>query len=686
MIIKQLMFAILICMMGMMSSPSLQSQTTLPVKSPISKGYVVDESYSIDCFLTVETLQSCFKNGDENGLVFDFSGIRQLLDGTKIEPNDTFGGTMYLGPYPFEGSETTYSYKRFRMAISLNKNNTFLPVGEFLSGYRNSEDWQTEGMLAVRLELYLDNGQMVRYLGLYDTFLHFKKVMGTDGKINYIKSTTITDGPSVNLITSDDPTSLVIAFKTDRPVIGKVQLKDGSEFKESKAVTQHEIKVSGLKPGMEYAYRVAYEDYKTKFYRLITAPKPGDSDVIFAYSGDSRAGVGGGAHNLMGVNYLTMERLANLAYRKDARFFIFGGDLINGYTSNPNDFATQVMGWKQATAGFRNHRPIYSCIGNHESLLRAFLSKTGRHLVMDRWPYDTESTEALFARELVQPENGPIASDPRRPSYKENVYSFQYGPVRFISFNNNYWVTRNLEKREGSWRTGGAPEGYILQDQMQWIQKELDKAEQDPTVKYIVMYAQEPVFPNGGHVSDSMWYSGSNTIRAYTLNEETQKLQPEKLGILEVRNQLISMIAANKKVAAVLGADEHAYHKVLIDKNVPIGVPALDDNDSSGRVCKEDGTCSSLKTLKYPTWYLVSGGAGAPYYSKEKTPWNHYWDNYKGTYPNHSSLNGPFYFSSQENMFLFNTKGGKLSLVVMNPYGDVIDRIDDMLKVKANGE
>jgi hypothetical protein len=684
MTIKQLVAGVVVFILILIGSPSIFPKTDLPVKSPVSKGYKVEKYFSIDCFLTLETLQACIKDGDEFGLVMDFSGIEELLDGTEIKPGDMFGGTVYLGPYPFEQEETSYSYKRFRSTISFSKNRIILPVGNFLAGYRNSEDWTNRGMLALRLELYLDNGKSVRYLGLYDTFLRFQAVAAEDGKVNYIKKTTLIDGPSVNLITSDDPSTLVIAFKTDAPAMGTVTLKDGRQFKETEASTRHEIKVTGLKPGSSYAYRVEFEDYTTRFYSFQTAPIRGEGDVMFAYSGDSRAGTGGGANNLMGVNYLTMERLANLAYNKGAQLFVFGGDLINGYTSSPEDFATQMMGWKQAVAGFRNHRPVYSCLGNHEALLRAFKGTSDRHLVMDRWPYETESAEALFARELVLPENGPTPSDPRRPSYKENVYSFQYGPIRFISFNNNYWVTRNLEKREGSWRTGGAPEGYILPDQMQWIQKELDKAEQDSSVKYIIMFAQEPVFPNGGHVQDSMWYNGSNTVRAYTLNKKTGKLEKEAKGILEVRNRLIQMISNNKKVAAVLGADEHAYHKVLIDKDVPIGVPAIDDNDGSGRVCKEDGTCSPLDTLKYPTWYLVCGGAGAPYYSKEPTPWNRYWEAYTGNYPNHSSLKGPFYYSSQENMFLFATKNGKLSMTVCNPYGEVIDRIDDMMKVKLN--
>jgi hypothetical protein len=663
----------------------LEAASRLPVKSPESKGYKKRDSFSVDCFLTVDTIQSCIMDGNKVGLLVDLDGIRSLLDGTVIKPEHKFLGTVYLGPYPFEKNETSYTYKRFRMTMFLQNSKALLPVGYFLEGYHNSEGWTDSGELAMRLHLYLQTDQGLRSLGLYDTVLRFGKVMDAQGNKKYIKKTTIIDGPAVNLITSDDPSTMVVSFKTDRPVKGKVVLEDKGEFEDTKAVKTHEIKVTDLEADTEYFYSVAFEDFETKAYSFRTAPKPGKGAVTFAYCGDSRAGEGGGANNLMGVNYLTMERLANLAYLKGAALFVFGGDLINGYTTSPGDFETQMMGWKQAMAGFRLHRPVYSCIGNHEALLRAFVDKNGYALVMDRWPYETESTEAVFARELVQPENGPTPSDPRRPTYKENVYSFQYGPVRFISFNNNYWVTRNLAKREGSWRTGGAPEGYILDDQMEWIEAELAKAEKDQAVKYIIMYAQEPVFPNGGHIQDSMWYKGDNAVRAYVRDETSGKLKAEKAGIIDVRNRLISMISKNRKVAAVLGSDEHSYHKVLIHRDVPIGVPALDEKGGSRRVCTEKGTCSPLKELKYPTWYLVSGGGGAPYYSKETTPWNTYWLNRKESYPNHTSMRGCFYYSSQENMFIFKADADKISLTVFNPYGEVIDKIDNLMKVKTNG-
>ena len=655
---------------------------SLPVTVP--EGFKEIAHFSIDCLLTVDDLQHAVKNGDANGLRLDLNGIRTLLDGTVIKPGDTFSGDIYMGPYPFEAREVSYTYKRFRTEVSIINGKAVLPVGYFLSGIRNSEDWKTQGRLVLRFKLYLQTEDTLRFLGLYDTFIGFKRVEGPDGSLKYVKQTAVIEGPMVNLVMSDDPTTMAISFKTSEKTAAKVVLNDGRSFTSGEPVKKHEIKITGLEPAKAYAYHIEFETVKTKSHTFRTAPKPGEGEVIFAYAGDSREGYGGGMSDFMGVNYNIMERCANLAYRLGTDLFLFGGDLVNGFTTSPGDFRTQVHGWKQAMAGFWNHCPVYPCIGNHESLLRIFVNDKKEGLGLDRWPYETESVEAVFADELVNPRNGPAVSHPGRPAYKENVYSFQYGPVKFIAFNNNYWVGYVLGARKDPAKTGGAPEGYILDDQMQWIKKELDSAEKDPAVKYVIMFAQEPVFPNGGHLSDSMWYYGNNNVRAYTYDPASNKPIAEKKGIIEVRNRLITMVSQNKKVAAVLGCDEHSYHKVLIDKNVPVGVPALDDMDGSGWVCKKGGSCSPLKSLKYPVWYLVCGGAGAPYYAEEPTPWNIYWKNYTGTYPNHTSRRGCSYYSSQENIFIFKADREKISLEVYSAYGEIVDTIGNLLEVKKN--
>ena len=62
----------------------------------------------------------------------------------------------------------------------------------------------------------------------------------------------------------------------------------------------------------------------------------------------------------------------NLAYQKGADLFLFGGDLVNGYTSYTEDFRMQLQAWKQAFAGIWRNRPVYPAMGNHKTLVNVF--------------------------------------------------------------------------------------------------------------------------------------------------------------------------------------------------------------------------------------------------------------------------------------------------------------------------
>ncbi|MDA0709968.1 MAG: metallophosphoesterase, partial [bacterium] len=590
----------------------------------------------------------------------NLSHITTLLDGTKIDPKSIYG-TVSIGPYPFEADESAFAYKRFRQGATLQNGRSVLDVGVFFETKYNSEGWTDNGKIVVRFNLFMETTGPDRYLGRYDVFFAFKK----DGN-TYTRLPWIQEGPFVNTIDSRNPEKIVLTFVTDFPTEATLLLDDGCAISAPKA-RDHEITLDNLSPATSYTYRVKVGDLVTRLYSFRTAPVAGEGSVIFAYCGDSREGVGGALENYMGVNYNTLEKLAGLIYAKKAEFFLFGGDLINGYTTDPVDFYGQLYAWKQAVSGYWHERPVYPGMGNHDALLRAY--RTDKSTVrLDRWPYETQSAEALFARAFANPTNGPDPSDPRRPSYKENVYTLHYGPVKIIAFNNNYWYSNAA----GTY--GGCPEGYILEDQMQWIEAQIQEAEQDPTVRFVLLYAQEPVFPCGGHAGDAMWYQGNNNIRAYTYRNGT--LTPEALGIIDVRNRLVRAAAQSTKVAAVLGGDEHAYYRLRVDQDTPVGNPDTDDRNGDKVIdWKNKETATALADLKYPTWYITSGGGGAPYYADENMPWNLHWK----ARPN---VRENYLYSSQENVILFTADASHIEMRVYNPYGELIDEIGDLMAIR----
>ena len=618
-----------------------------------------------------------------NQITFDqlrrINGVDPENKGLVIDLGDpSLQGTIFTGPYPFEAGEADYDYTRYRLSSPLVNGKGVLGISDLFKAKYNANDWPNSPWpmtttLAYRLNLWSMNQGTPEILGFFDSIVSFRK----DGDI-FHKNLTIVEGPFVALVTSDDPSVIMIALETDelckaevtvhRVGGNQVQIKVGRDdyrldnpmiFSGTQNQKKHCVKISGLKPSTEYVYFVQCETInkekvKSNLYRFFTAPEKGTGSVTLAFSGDSREGIGGGEMNYMGINFSTLSRITMDAYRRGAEVFLFGGDLVNGYTSDMQDLRLQFRGWKQAMAGFWRSRPVYTCMGNHETLLNAYDDGTGSGVFLDKWPYDEQSGEAVFASEFLNPANGPKPSDPRRPPYTRNVYKFQYGSVLIVAFNNNYWWTTDKKIKN----YGGSPQGYIMEDQLEWIESALNEAESNPTVRYIVLYGHTPVFPCGGHLKDTMWWNGNNNVRAYT--NKNGSLVPEKLGIIEVRNRLWRAISQSKKVAAVLTSDEHEYHRTLITDKTPVGVYPLDDTDGDGVLDKY----SADPGFWNPTWHFTLGTAGAPYYARENTPWK------------------PVFFSSQEGYALIQADNERISLKFISITGQVVDEIGDLMAAK----
>jgi phosphodiesterase/alkaline phosphatase D-like protein len=520
----------------------------------------------------------------------------------------------------------------------------------------------------VSYRLDLTDSATGKDLGFYDGRVSFR--LNKDGKVE--KHLSLIQGPLINT-SSDDTSTATISFETDEisTAVLFVKKKKGEElgpFESKLAGTRHEIQVFGLKPDTEYLYYVEASNEQigkavTRKYMFRSAPAKGRSPVVFAFMSDSREGMGGGERAYMGLNLHVLSTCVRDAYRRGAQFLVFGGDLINGYNSDVEDFRLQLKAWKQAVEGFWRTRPVFTAMGNHEALINVFKDGTRAGLALDKWPYERQSAETIFAEEFMNPKNGPEPSDPRRPRYRENVYSFQYGPATLIAFNNNYWYTTCNYKKPETCRCkdfGGSPEGYIMEDQLFWIEEVIARADEDVTTKYIFLFAQEPVFPCGGHVTDAMWWNGNNQIRAYSKNSETALVEPEPLGIVEVRNRLWRAVAQSKKVAAVMTGDEHAYHRTLLSSRTPVGLFPRDDLDGDGVLDR----FSTHPDFTNPTWHITAGTAGAPFYNREETPWE------------------PSVFSSQSGYLLIKIQEERVSSQFITVTGQVLDKVSDLLAVK----
>jgi 3',5'-cyclic AMP phosphodiesterase CpdA len=641
---KLSLFAILffLCLGNNVSS---QESDTTPscIINPLTKGLKLRPEHSGIGLKFDQLSPKSVVSGDSNGLIID------LGDTTLL-------GEIYVGPYYFEKFNTDYYYSRFRHYSRLEKGKGLIPIKRFLEkgDESNVNRWTDEGVMAYRLNLIKKEKDKVSLLGFSDSNVRFLYKNGI-----FTKGLTITEGPIVSLVTSDHPNWVIISLNTDEPSQAKVILEDGKIYPGSEITTHHEILLDNLQADQKYKYHIeairGEDTLRSPKFHFHTAPEKGASAFNFVYTGDGRAAYGGGESEYLGVNRTILQQIAYQVFQKDAKFMLFNGDLVSGYSNSVNDISLEYKAFKQTLFGLMAQTPVYCAMGNHDALINVFEDGSRYGLGMDKWPYATHSAEAFFAREFVQPQNGPDAYD-SFPSYKENVYSFSYGNVKIIVFNNNYWWTSENAIRE----YGGSPEGYILPNQMRWIAQQLDLAEKDPAIKYVFLMGHEAVFPNGGHIEDAMWYNGDNRVRA-AIAENSKKVTPLDKGIIQIRNEFWELVSHSTKVVAVLGSDEHAYHRTLITDQTPVGVFPKDDLNGNGIL--DDGQYSANPNFKRPLWNIVCGGAGAPYYTQEKTPWTDW----------------VHVYTSHYNYAVFSVSKDKVGMKVYDITGELLDNSDDLL-------
>ena len=455
--------------------------------------------------------------------------------------------------------------------------------------------------------------------------------------------TTIVEGPFINLL---DHESVTLSFETNIPLTAEIEV-DGKRFPDPEKSTHHEIRIHGLKDNSSYDYTV-HLGTNHETYSFKTAPLPGSrTPFTFGYASDSRGGQGGGERDFNGPNVYIMKKMVALGAYKQCAFMQFTGDLISGYKIDPNQIRLEYANWKRAIEPWARYLPVVAGMGNHEEVMYAWALPGGDSYSIDKFPYDEVSAEAIFAENFVNPLNGPDSEDgasydPNKrsidfPSYKENVFYYTYDNVAMIVMNSNYWYSPTaLHVKD----IGGNIHGYIMDNQLMWIETTLNNLENDDNIDHVFITIHTPFFPNGGHVADDMWYTGNNDMRPYIDGKPVEK------GIIERRDELLDIIInKSEKVVALLTGDEHNYCKTHITPETDI---------------YPEGWEKPRLERKRSIYQVNNGAAGAPYYAQEETPWT------------------PFTtgFTTQNALVLFHIDGEKIQMEVLNP--DTLDKVDEL--------
>lgn len=603
--------------------------------------------------LSAQKIPSVYSNLSSDG-----KGIYLKLDGRKIyalHPNDQFrftdlygnsrgthkglnldfkfpelNGTLFYGFINYkDGSFPQPVY--FRESSPIVNGKTEIPIASNLSGRYDMIGWEKSGKGVLGYRIATNEGMLI-----YDGKVAFTYQNGV-----FTTKATVIEGPFVNLLSHKDA---VISFTTTMPTIASIRVKD-KIYKDRKASLIHEIEIDGLQAKTNYEYTLVIDEFEFS-YSFETAPQPGSREKFtFAYSSDSRSGMGGGERNLYGTNAYIMKRIAALAKAEGAKFVQFTGDLIDGYDTSRERMNLQYANWKHAVEPFWHHIPFMVAFGNHEAYNYVFYDATnGSSYIIDHFPFTDDSGESLFQDNFVLPKNGPESEDGSQndpnvnrkdfPSYKESVYWYSYDNVAVVVLNSDYFYSPG-----GLNLVGGNPHAYIMDNQMKWLEQTLIQLEKDKNIDHVFVSIHTPFFPNGGHVQDDMWYNGDNAWRPKVNGQSSEK------GIIQRRDELLDLILnKSQKTVCALTGDEHNY-SLLVLKNEAERYP-------------KNYPHTKLKLSR--TFYQINNGAaGAPYYAKEVTPWMNYLHN----------------FSTQNTLILIDVDDSRVHVRVKNP--DTLELIEE---------
>jgi 3',5'-cyclic AMP phosphodiesterase CpdA len=270
--------------------------------------------------------------------------------------------------------------------------------------------------------------------------------------------------------------------------------REGEHTKHSKVLEQKTkrgvVTVAPLRPNTRYFYtvRCVGDDPATvvesRTYHFDSAPK-GNATYTFAIMGDSRANerLPDPDASLNGVNVPVVNRLMQLAYAKGARFVLFSGDLISGYTNDTDDIYLQYRTWRSAINPVNAFIPIYAVPGNHDGAApRPQRGKRPTAWAEDFWRYFLE-----------HPKNAPDNAA-NLPTYVENVYSFTYGNCFFAGLNSSYYYLAD-EKPEDKFSA------RIDAHQRDWLRRELA---QNKNARFKFVFVHEPAYPTSSHQKSSL--------------------------------------------------------------------------------------------------------------------------------------------------------------------------------------
>jgi hypothetical protein len=276
------------------------------------------------------------------------------------------------------------------------------------------------------------------------------------------------DSPEITLTWSDDPmTTQTISWKGNTSVATasvEYQVAGTPDKMEASAVLPvalpqvssgdadarnfFSVKLSGLKPGTQYAYTVQLAGTAYGPYRFWTEASPA-GEFKFLVFGDSQSG------NPLKLEYQPWQETLHRSFQENpgAKFFVNVGDLVETGQSYAHWRA-----WFAAAQGVIETLPAMPVLGNHETYGTSLLHK--------------DPKPVYFLSQFALPSNGP-------ENFTGQAYAYDYGCVHFV-------VLDSQEDEEAG------KYGDILERQSKWLERDLAATRQ----AWKIVFFHKPPYNN----------------------------------------------------------------------------------------------------------------------------------------------------------------------------------------------
>lgn len=263
-----------------------------------------------------------------------------------------------------------------------------------------------------------------------------------------------------------------------------------------------------------------------------------------------------GADRKKGSDQDYFRKIGDYAYKSEVDLVIFGGNFSGGPFEDQGeaDADYRLHRFFRDEAGYR--KPVYTMLGKKEFVKSSFITEDKRRVYgVNKSPVYTASSEAVFSRVFDAPtvrlpgeQNLKRFFNRNEPhaEYQSTAFAFRQQHVGVVVLNTEYARTSNWRFSRAA---GGSISGYLLENQISWLKRQLEAFEKNNAISNVVIFMHSPLYPTGEYISESFWYGGK--FRAAPKGKNDKDLP----GVIAVRDELMETFSANEKVTAIVSAE-----------------------------------------------------------------------------------------------------------------------------------